>query len=41
MALPTAMAVAIVRALDFAPRTFSSSGITFAGEKKCMPAPEG
>ena len=34
---PIAIAVASVVGLDAAPRTFSSSGITFAGEKKCVP----
>ena len=35
--LPSAIAVAIAWSDDASPRTFSSSGITFAGEKKCMP----
>ena len=34
---PKAIAVASVRAELRAPRTFSSSGITLAGEKKCTP----
>ena len=37
MRRPTAIAVAIVVLDDFAPRTFSSSRMTLAGLKKCMP----
>ena len=35
--LPTAMVVATTVSDDLSPRTFSSSFITLAGEKKCMP----
>ncbi len=35
--LPIAIAVATVLSLDLSPRTISSSFITLAGEKKCMP----
>jgi hypothetical protein len=37
MRLPNSVAVAIAGQEDFAPRTFSSSRITLAGEKKCIP----
>ena len=36
-ALPIAIVVAITSSDVCVPRTFSSSGITLAGEKKCMP----
>ncbi len=35
--LPIAIVVATTVSDDFAPRTFSSSFITLAGEKKCIP----
>ena len=35
--LPSCCAVASARSDDAAPATFSSSGMTLAGEKKCMP----
>ncbi len=35
--LPTAIVVATTVSDDLSPRTFSSSFITLAGEKKCMP----
>ena len=37
MRRPTAIAVATVDFDDFSPRTFSSSRITLAGLKKCVP----
>ena len=37
MVLPSAIAVAMTGFADFSPRTTSSSCITFAGLKKCIP----